>query len=144
MHMLSACIDSMLDCWIWPMPTALRRECADPIELAPKARSSASTGFCVRASTCRCARACNRHDCCSMRSRQTVEVARWLREIANARVHGTTQQIPAEALIAERLALLPLPRTLPTAAINVGVTVPTPTESIQHPLTVYRQLLEVA
>ena len=74
-----------------------------------------------------------------------IEVARWLREIANARVHGTTQQVPAECLIAERAALLPLPRRMPTlGTLPIPLAVPTPTESIQHPLAVYRQLLEVA
>jgi transposase len=74
-----------------------------------------------------------------------IEVSRWLREVANARVHGTTQQIPAECLIAERAALLPLPRTLPTlGTLPIPLAVPTPTESIQHPLAVYRQLLEMA
>lgn len=38
-----------------------------------------------------------------------VEVRRWLREVANARVHGTTGQVPAVMLAAERAALLPLP-----------------------------------
>jgi hypothetical protein len=73
-------------------------------------------------------------------------VARWLREVANARVHGTTQQIPTECLIDERTALLPLPRRLPMPGgmMAIGLAVPTPTESIQHPLAVYRQLLEVA
>jgi transposase len=74
-----------------------------------------------------------------------IEVTRWLREVANARVHGTTQQVPAECLIAERAALLPLPRTMPTLGTQpVPLVVPTPTESLQHPLSVYRQLLEVA
>ena len=74
-----------------------------------------------------------------------VEVARWLREVANARVHGTTQQVPTESLLAERKALLPLPRKLAMASgMAVALAVPTPTESIQHPLAVYRQLLEVA
>jgi transposase len=74
-----------------------------------------------------------------------IEVARWLREVANARVHGTTHQVPADCLITERAALLPLPRTMPlTGGMVVGQAVPTPTESIQHPLAVYRQLLEAA
>jgi len=74
-----------------------------------------------------------------------VEVARWLREVANARVHGSTQQVPAERLIEERAALLPLPRSVPMlGGMAVKLAVPTPTESIQHPLAVYRQLLAVA
>jgi len=74
-----------------------------------------------------------------------IEVTRWLREVANVRVHGTTQQVPTESLIAERKALLPLPRKLPMAnGMAIALAVPTPTESIQHPLALYRQLLEVA
>jgi hypothetical protein len=36
-------------------------------------------------------------------------VKRWLREVANARVHGTTGEIPAERLAIERMQLQPLP-----------------------------------
>src|SRR6476646_10330257 len=36
-------------------------------------------------------------------------VARWLREVANARVHATTEQIPAERLLIEREELQRLP-----------------------------------
>jgi len=38
-----------------------------------------------------------------------VEVRRWLREVANAREHGTTGKVPAAELERERDALLPLP-----------------------------------
>ena len=38
-----------------------------------------------------------------------VEVRRWLREVANARTHGTTGKVPAAALEIERASLLPLP-----------------------------------
>ncbi|MDK2126966.1 IS21 family transposase [Chitinimonas sp. DQS-5] len=38
-----------------------------------------------------------------------LAVKRWLREVANARVHATTQCVPAEALIEERPHLQPLP-----------------------------------
>jgi transposase len=69
-------------------------------------------------------------------STANIEVAGWLREVANARVHGTTQQVPAERLITERTALLPLPRTLATSNAIAGQAVPTPTESIQHPSAV--------
>jgi len=74
-----------------------------------------------------------------------IEVTRWLRETANVRVHGTTQQVPAECLLLERPLLLPLPRSSPKSiATPRGFVVPTPSESLQHPLAVYRQLLEVA
>src|SRR5262245_45814917 len=36
-------------------------------------------------------------------------VARWLREVANARVHATTEEVPAEWLVIEREKLQRLP-----------------------------------
>ena len=36
-------------------------------------------------------------------------VARWLREVANARVHATTNAVPAERLVIEQVALQALP-----------------------------------
>ena len=35
--------------------------------------------------------------------------SRWLREVANARIHGTTSEIPAVRLVEERRTLQPLP-----------------------------------
>jgi transposase len=76
-----------------------------------------------------------------------AHIGRWLEEVANQRIHGTTGEKPAVRLDLERLALLPLPspaalaapassaRWLPGAAL--------PAESLQHPLAVYEQLLEV-
>lgn len=67
----------------------------------------------------------------------------WLTEIANARVHGTTGEVPNQRLAAERLVLLPLPANalIPVAEpLSRG---PLPVESLQHPLSVYDQLLEV-
>ncbi len=40
----------------------------------------------------------------------TLEVRRWLREVANARVHAQTGQVPAEVLAEERNRLQALPR----------------------------------
>ena len=71
-----------------------------------------------------------------------VEVTRWLREVANAREHGTTGLVPAEQLIVERAALLPLPVQVPhTPVRRRSNLVPPPTESIQHPLSVYGALV---
>ena len=85
------------------------------------------------------------------------EVARWLREVANARVHGTTQEKPAERRDEEVPYLQPLPAPwrgdiaaarpqekasaapTPRPAIVVErIAEPTPA---QHPLAVYDQLL---
>jgi hypothetical protein len=43
--------------------------------------------------------------------RETANLAagRWLREVANTRVHGTTGEVPAERLAGERMQLQPVP-----------------------------------
>ena len=76
-----------------------------------------------------------------------VEVRKWLRDTANMRVHGTTERLPAELLVEEQRAFLPLaglwPGEVPrvaAAAVNPLKTHPAgPT--IQHPLSVYESLL---
>lgn len=81
-----------------------------------------------------------------------VEVQRWLREVADTRIHGTTGLRPGEQLRQERSALQPLP------ASYAGLTAPClPAErpslrerfghwpqALQHPLSVYDRLLGVA
>jgi len=71
-------------------------------------------------------------------------VARWLREVANARVHATTNEVPAERLMIEvtKLQSLPAPyagrsiRSLQSAAPSRKAIV-----GYQHPLSVYEALL---
>ena len=78
-----------------------------------------------------------------------IEFARWLALTANAREHGTTGEVPDERLAQERKALQPLPPTLLVGQPRV-VSPPralTPTfevEPLQHPLSVYEDLLEHA
>jgi transposase len=70
-------------------------------------------------------------------------VCRWLREVANARIHGTVNEIPAERLVAEREKLQAL------AAPYRGRTVRSLTEvqpgkkirGYQHALSVYQDLM---
>ncbi|NHZ38539.1 IS21 family transposase, partial [Massilia sp. CCM 8692] len=88
-----------------------------------------------------------------------VEVAHWLAEVANARVHGTTKEPPASALKreAQHLQALPAPwrgdiaaaRPLPAtvaptpprpAAVISRIAQPSPA---QHPLHVYDALLVI-
>jgi transposase len=76
--------------------------------------------------------------------RLTVELAnahvrRWLDEIANARVHGTTKAVPAVRLGEERAVMLPAPALKAPAAMPQRVALPV--ESLQHPLAVYDALL---
>ncbi len=97
-----------------------------------------------------------------------TEVLRWLREVANARTHGTTARVPREALIEEQAALQPLgapykavlPMLLPSASLPSALqpsahkAVPSTARAcelpqlviapMQHPLSVYAQLLERA
>ena len=75
-----------------------------------------------------------------------AHIGPWLASVANARVHATTDEVPAVRLVIEREHLAPLPRPalIPTPRLNVPSGRPVPIESLQHPLSVYEQLLEVA
>src|SRR5260363_268824 len=87
-----------------------------------------------------------------------AEVRRWLAEVANPRIHGTTQVKPAERLNEERLSLQPIPapwrgelcaarphlakRDQPTprrAVVSQRLEQPTP---VQHQLAIYDRLFE--
>jgi hypothetical protein len=85
-----------------------------------------------------------------------TEVRRWLREVANQRIHGTTQVRPAERLKEERLQGLPgpwrgdTPAARPQRAAATGL-MQRPVVVIeriaqvspaQHPLAVYERLLD--
>ncbi len=76
-----------------------------------------------------------------------LEFARWLALTANVRVHGTTGEVPSERLKQERPALQSLPpRRLsgdprPRHSTR-SLTTRFPVESLQHPLSVYDDLLE--
>ena len=70
-----------------------------------------------------------------------AHVRRWLDEIANVRVHGTTKVVPAVRLAEERVVMLPAPALKAAAVLTQRVALPV--ESLQHPLAVYDELLEV-
>jgi transposase len=70
-----------------------------------------------------------------------LHVRRWLDEVANARVHGTTGVVPASRLAQERAVMLPAPALKAPAPVPVRVAIPL--ESLQHPLAVYDELLQV-
>jgi transposase len=77
-----------------------------------------------------------------------LEVRRWLRDVANRRVHATTGQVPAEVLAAEVAALLPLAAPWHgevLRAVAAGQARPARREAappvIQHPLAIYEGLL---
>jgi transposase len=76
-----------------------------------------------------------------------LELARWFAMTANARIHGTTHEVPSERLEQERLMLQRLPpNRLAGAArprrMDRVLSVPLPVESLQHPLSIYDALLE--
>lgn len=75
-----------------------------------------------------------------------AHIGRWLHETANQRIHATTQEKPAVRLQQEQQKFTPLPQsdtgssTVPVAAAEHVM----PYESLQHPLSVYDQLLGVS
>ena len=74
-----------------------------------------------------------------------AHIGPWLQEVANARVHATTRELPNVRMELERTKLQPLPVTLeatPAIAVARHAHVPVPFESLQHPLAVYQALLE--
>lgn len=77
-----------------------------------------------------------------------AHIGRWVEEVAHQREHGTTGEKPAMRLELERLSLLPLPSSshaqVPaTSRWRDRNDAALPFESLQHPLAVYEQLLEV-
>ncbi len=75
------------------------------------------------------------------------EFARWLATKANARIHGTTGEVPDERLLAEQAALQALPATALGGQVRLRSSgrprvARFPIESLQHPLSVYDELLE--
>jgi transposase len=76
-----------------------------------------------------------------------AHIGPWLQNVANARIHGTTGEVPNARLQLEREKLQALPVSV-AAALPIRVaraaSVPMPYESLQHPLSVYDSLLEVA
>ena len=80
-----------------------------------------------------------------------TEVWRWLREVAEQRVHGTTKCMPALQLAKELPSLmgLPVPYRAPKpaeleAAAELKRRYADWNDPLQHPLSVYDRLLEVA
>lgn len=84
-----------------------------------------------------------------------VEVQRWLREVADTRIHGTTGLQPGQQLRQERASLQPLPASYAGLTVPVSPALPAERPSlrerfshwpqaVQHPLSVYDRLLGVA
>jgi transposase len=73
------------------------------------------------------------------RETANLAVRRWLREVANARVHGTTGEIPAERLATERTQLQPVPTPYAGRSVRSLQQKPVlaPIVGLQHPLSFY-------
>lgn len=69
-------------------------------------------------------------------------VRRWLDDVANVRIHGTTGVTPLSLLPDERALMLPAPALKAPAMIARRVAMPI--ESLQHPLSMYDELLSIA
>lgn len=72
------------------------------------------------------------------------EVLRWLNDVANTRVHGTTEVAPCIRLVEDQAQLGPLPIRVKHSLPPISRAAVIPFESLQHPLSVYDSLLEVA
>ena len=79
-----------------------------------------------------------------------IEVIKWLKNVADLRVHGTTGKIPGEVFQEEQKHLQALPppyneisRALPSAtqAVNWQMLEDAQEINIQHPLSIYEQLI---
>jgi hypothetical protein len=69
-------------------------------------------------------------------------VLRWLDEVANARVHATTGEVPAERLVLERTALQALPKAYGGRSVrSPAMPARKAVFGYQHPLVVYDALL---
>jgi hypothetical protein len=72
------------------------------------------------------------------REAANIAAARWLREVANRRVHGTTGAVPAERLADERSHLQPVPTPYGGRLVNAAEKVTCrPIVGLQHPLSFY-------
>lgn len=70
------------------------------------------------------------------------KVGAWLYDVAHQRIHATTLEKPQVRLDIERQLLRPIPVQYDaTYTSAVGIAMPTPIESIQHPLSVYDKLI---
>jgi transposase len=76
-----------------------------------------------------------------------LAVGRWLREVANARVHATTGEVPAERLEVERRTLGPVPPPYGGQLPRRKVEAPSPPAprvvGLQHSLAIYDTLFAV-
>lgn len=76
------------------------------------------------------------------RDTANARVGSWLREVANARVHATTGEVPMVRLEHERERLQPIPAPWPGAIQSAPTRRPAPLpRGYQHPLRAYEELI---
>jgi hypothetical protein len=75
------------------------------------------------------------------RDTANARVGTWLREIANARLHGTTGEVPLVRLELERERLQPMPTPWPGVIQRARTKPATPILGYQHSLRVYEELI---
>ena len=75
------------------------------------------------------------------RDTANARVGTWLREIANARVHGTTGEVPLVRLELERERLQPMSTPWPGLIQRARTKPATPILGYQHSLHVYEELI---
>jgi transposase len=76
------------------------------------------------------------------RDTANARVGTWLREVANARVHATTGEVPLVRLELERERLQSMPTLWPGMIQRARTTAPAPTpRGYQHSLRVYEELI---
>ena len=68
----------------------------------------------------------------------------WLAEVANVRTHATLKERPKDLWQDDLVQLRPVPSAFERNGAPLIERFPVPIESIQHPLSIYGELLEVA
>lgn len=71
------------------------------------------------------------------RDAANIAVSRWLREVANARTHATTGEVPGERLQVERSDLQPIISPYGGRSVREEMPPARPIIGLQHPLSVY-------
>ena len=73
-----------------------------------------------------------------------AHIGPWLETVANTRIHATHGEQPVKRMVLEREHLQALPTTVVSPRVAIQSAPAMPIESLQHPLSIYDALLEVA
>ena len=130
--------------WITSSMPVRCHGCASRIGLRPKEKSSGFIGYLKRSFWVPFVATQRQAGVLPDKHSANAAVARWLREVANARVHATTEEVPAERLIIEKPELQELPAAYRGRSVRRTLAVPERKHVIgyQHPLSVYDLLFD--